>query len=177
MNSKDTSNLENDRGSYISPAKKKSSTRTLIIAEHMNGLSFRQIAERLNVSVSTVATVWKEFESTTRASTESVQQFRERITNKAYDAVNDGLDCTDDPYKRASLGVQVLKGVGEFENDTSKVQINNFVQAIPSEWRERYLGIGGKDEIELRADVSEAGERPVQNETTEERKEVNGKQV
>lgn len=35
---------------------------------------------------------------------------------KAVHAVNAGLDCKDDPYKRGELGNKVLIGLGEFKS-------------------------------------------------------------
>ena len=52
-----------------------------------------------------------------------VGDYKERLKGKAVVAVEDGLECSVDPYKRCGLGVQVLKGIGEFEGENPLVGI------------------------------------------------------
>ena len=49
-----------------------------------------------------------------------LSHYREKLKGKAITAVENGLDCPDDPYKQGNLGVQVLKGLGEFNGDNPK---------------------------------------------------------
>ena len=64
---------------------------------------------------------------------------RDELRRKAYVAVLAGLNDPRDSYKRASLGVQVLKGVGDLVPDTTmQVTIQMALAAVPPEWRERY---------------------------------------
>jgi hypothetical protein len=66
------------------------------------------------------------------------QTAKDELRRKAYPAVTAGLDCADDPYKRANVGVQVLKGTGDLFGDTNVnvgIQLNN----CPAELLERML--------------------------------------
>ena len=64
--------------------------------------------------------------------------FRETMKVKAVEAVNDGLDCKDDPYKRGNLGKGVLVGLQVFAPD-SQLNINQLISTIPPEWKDRYI--------------------------------------
>jgi DNA-binding CsgD family transcriptional regulator len=61
------------------------------------------------------------------------------VQKKAYQAVEAGLDCVDDPYKRGNLGVRVLQGTGEFQPDGGGVNVLTLINTMPPEYRERYL--------------------------------------
>lgn len=47
------------------------------------------------------------------------EDWREVQVKKAIAAVNSGLDCVDDSYKRAQIGLQALKGHGIYNSDTN----------------------------------------------------------
>lgn len=63
--------------------------------------------------------------------------FRDDLKLKSLDAVRAGLVDERDNYKRATIGVNVLKGIGVLQPDG--VQINQLIAAVPPEWTERYL--------------------------------------
>src|SRR2546429_1890499 len=67
------------------------------------------------------------------------REARENLRRRAYPAVQAGLEDGSDNYKRANIGVQVLKGVGDLTPDTAAVQvtIQTALAAVPPEWRER----------------------------------------
>ncbi len=95
------------------------------------------IADKLNRSPGTI----KNFLDVTRRLAESsgVQyDYKDDLKLKSIDAVRAGLDDEKDNYKRANIGLGVLKGIGEFANETG-VQINNLIAACPPEWASRYL--------------------------------------
>ncbi len=95
------------------------------------------IADKLNRSPGTI----KHFLDMTRQLAESsgIQyDYKEDLKLKSIDAVRAGLEDEKDNYKRANIGLGVLKGIGEFANETG-VQINNLIAAIPPEWEKRYI--------------------------------------
>ena len=72
---------------------------------------------------------------------------RDRLEVKAVRAVEDGLDCEDNPYKRGNLGATVLKGLGVFNDESVHLHINQLINSVPEEWRDRYL-VSSEDLIE-----------------------------
>ena len=62
-------------------------------------------------------------------------------------ALRAGLVCPDEPYKRANLGVAGLKGLGEFEGDEGKVNIQTLIHAVPMAQRGRYLTLEPEQQI------------------------------
>jgi hypothetical protein len=82
-----------------------------------------------------------------------LQMTKESLRRKAYPAVSAGLDCPDDPYKRGNLGVQVLKGVGDFQPDNTP-NINVLIQNMPPEFRARYLISNDDDDPALVIEAS-----------------------
>ncbi len=100
-------------------------------------IGIESIAEKLNRKPTTI----RHFLEMTRQLAESsgiAFDYKEDLKLKSIDAVRAGLDDEKDNYKRANIGLGVLKGIGEFANETG-VQINNLIAAIPPEWESRYL--------------------------------------
>ena len=50
-----------------------------------------------------------------------------------------GLDDETDNFQRGRIGISYLKGVGDLEPDRSQINVNNFLAAIPPEFRDRYV--------------------------------------
>lgn len=123
-------------------------TRRAIIVERTQGVQYKIIALRYGVSESTVKTIWRRFiESTSdvrRLGDENPDIFRSRVRTKAANAIEAGLDCSRDPYRQGSLGVAVMKGIGEFKSDEGNVKVNVLVNNVPPDWRDRYVTTGGK---------------------------------
>lgn len=65
--------------------------------------------------------------------------FKEDLKIRSIDAVKSGLDHGEDPYKRANLGVNVLKGLGVLHPDGTQVHINNMINNVPPEYKGRYV--------------------------------------
>lgn len=63
--------------------------------------------------------------------------YKADLEQRAVKAVRVGLDAKRDPYKRAGVGIAVLKGIGVF-NAENQVNINALVNAVPPEYAERY---------------------------------------
>ena len=121
------------RGAYLSETEK-----TAIQAERLTGRTAVDIAQRFNVNRATVARVCRTIYHAAQA---SALAWREQQASKAIRAVNAGLDAPRDPYKRAGIGVQALKGLGVYAPDT--VQQTNVLVAsmrdLPADWRDRYV--------------------------------------
>ncbi len=127
-----------------------SATRRAIIIEKANGDSDEIIALRYDCSVSSVKKVWREWVAASvdvrRLGDENPEIFKTKIRRKAVHAIENGLDCDRDPYRQGSLGVAVMKGIGEFK-ETNDVNIKAavLVGSVPAEWKERYIGSGSTD--------------------------------
>jgi hypothetical protein len=80
-----------------------------------------------------------------QASTEILGDWRQSQQKRAIKAVDAGLDASDDPYKRATIGVSVLKGLGVYSDGGSTVTTNIYVntQDLPKDWYESNECISG----------------------------------
>ena len=112
--------------------------KVAIFRDRMRGASFPQISKTYNISMITARSVIETFLEKADEQPQKVD-FKEEMQTKAVVAVNDGLDCPVDPYKRANVGVQVLRGLQVFAPDGTSVQINNLVASVPEKWRDRYI--------------------------------------
>jgi len=119
--------------------------RKAIVIDRAKGVPSRITAAKYGVAVSSVRSIWKEFstevlENQSRISAEDdPTRFRSKIRKKAVDAIESGLDCDKDPYRRASVGIKVMEGIGEFRGEGMNVSFNTFVAGVPAEWRDKYL--------------------------------------
>lgn len=110
------------------------------------GLSQQKIAEKYGISRATVARVVKAFkESCPQAElSKDLSHYREKLKGKAITAVESGLDDSSDSYKRANIGVQVLKGIGEFNGETPQANAayNLLIANMPPDIMERLITEG-----------------------------------
>src|SRR5262245_12950393 len=116
-------------------------TKVSIIADRAAGLTVREIA-KYDMHANTVSRVCRQFakdDPRTEYAQGILSGYRERLKSGAVKAVESGLDHPDDPYKRGNLGVQVLKGLGEFEQEKTSVHIANLMASVPEQWRSRYV--------------------------------------
>lgn len=104
------------------------------------GLSAIEIGEQLHRSAATVATVLSNAERLSK-SLGLNYDWRADIKEKSIAAFRAGLVAEEDPYKRANLGLAGLKGLGEFENDGAKLNINALINAVPEAMRTRYVSL------------------------------------
>jgi len=106
-----------------------------IFADRSAGLTLQQLADKYNVHPNTVSRIVRKF-AKENPQTELAQGLlagcRDRLEVKAVRAVEDGLDCTENPYRRGNLGVSVLKGLGVFNDDSVHVQYESAHQCLPA---------------------------------------------
>jgi hypothetical protein len=116
--------------SKLSPLDKQA-----IIAAYVGGEGPTSIAQRLGVSRQWVSTIVNGFKRQ-RAGIEDfdIVNYRSRLKRKAVVAVEAGLDCDEDEYKRGNLGATVLKGLGEFSPDQVN-QIDVLIANMPADMR------------------------------------------
>lgn len=132
----------------ISDAAIPPAARRAIIVERAGGASFKSIALRYDCSVHTIRSIWQKFIDTTvgvrTLADEDQVTFKRGIRRKAVQAIENGLDCDRDPYRQGALGVQVMKGIGEFKSDQPDVgaRVNILIGSVPGDWKQRYIGTG-----------------------------------
>ncbi len=105
----------------------------------MEGMTEKQIAEKLNRQEGSIQGKMAQMRKDAQKSGVEID-WREDMQNRAIPAINAGLDATEDPYKRAALGIQALKGLRVMEPDMG-VNIAAVIGQIPAEHRARYLGL------------------------------------
>lgn len=133
-------------------------TRRAMIVEKANGDSDQIIALRYDVDEASVRKVWRDWVNATidvrRLGDENPEIFKAKIRKKAVNAIENGLDCDRDPYRQGALGVQVMKGIGEFKGDegNSHVKVNVLIGAVPAEWKDRYVRIDNSEQQQLKGD-------------------------
>jgi AcrR family transcriptional regulator len=110
------------------PFRTSEAERQAIIAERLAGVSVNDIAKRYGINP---ATVWRICKKTQETAAKLADDWRSKMRHKAIRGVNAGLDATDDPYKRAGIGVQVLKGLGDFRGDTD-LNVVTLVSSSPA---------------------------------------------
>lgn len=119
-------------GQRLSPA-----VLQAIVAQHLLNKPHKEIAKALDIHVATVARHLKKYRDLAPLAGES-EDYRKNMRRYSISAITAGLRADADPYKRGSLGVQVMKGIGEFR-DTG-VQVGVFGLQPPQDWKERYAG-------------------------------------
>lgn len=132
-------------------------TEQAIIARAVQLDNYNATAREFNVAPSTVMRIIKRFRAQRPAEMrrierkESRAETHARLTELAIKAMESGLGCDDDPYKRGALGVQVAKGTGLL-SDTPAVQVNALFAAIPADWRGDYKAAGEVSANEIGGD-------------------------
>ena len=116
-------------------------TQMAIIADRSAGMSCTVIAEKYGVDKATVSRVCKKFRQEVPQAEMSIdlENWKQQLRAKAIAAIDAALDSAFDPYKRASVGIATLKGLGEFSQENA-IQVNHFdINNIPAELRDRYI--------------------------------------
>ena len=124
-----------------------------ILKLRASGLSAPDIAKRLGRSKTTIMYHLNQLNRAKRPAQDEFDATvaRNTLRIKGYKAVEAGLDCDEDAYKRGSLGVATLKGLGDFAADNPSTSINVFYQAIqqlPPDWRNQYVSGDDDDPTE-----------------------------
>jgi hypothetical protein len=106
------------------------------------GMSNHAIAAKLGVHHITVSKAYSEFRRDAAPVIDDVgKDWRNDLKVLAIKAVKRGLTDESDSFKSGSIGVQALKGLGEFEAGNT-VNIQAIINSVPPHMRERYLGTG-----------------------------------
>ncbi len=113
---------------------KTCASSAILVASLVSGKTQRQVAREHGVSVATVARA----SALLRLSPASISEIKQGMVVPAARAVHAGLACEEDAYKRGSLGVQVLKGIGVF-SDTPTTSIQQIIMATPASMRDAFL--------------------------------------
>lgn len=132
----------------INPGRIPPAVKKAIIIEKANGAPSRLIAVRYDVSESSVSEIWRKFcTESAKVGTlaaESVEDTRKWLRGKALSAIDNGLSDDRDAYRQAALGVQVMKGIGEFKTEHGEgAKVNIMINNVPDGWKDRYIGNGG----------------------------------
>lgn len=116
--------------STVSPRKRLSeSQRRAIVAAYTVTGNQRLVAEQFGVHPNTVYTLVKSVRDVKHSVVST--DWRSDMRKNAVSAVNAGLEASDDPYKRAHIGVNVLKGLGDFAPDQGAVNISQLFASVP----------------------------------------------
>jgi hypothetical protein len=103
--------------------------RRAVIAHYMTSGSIQLTANEFKLHRNTVADLVKTVREASNSPLST--DWRSNMRPKAIAAVNNGLDCSEDAYKQANVGVQVLKGLGDFRGD-SEVSIVTMISNAPA---------------------------------------------
>lgn len=118
-------------------------TRRSIIQAKADGMPSKVIALQHGVSINSVNTIWSDFMAENNGdglAEADEEKFKAGIRKKARRAIISGLDCDRDPYRQAAVGVNVMKGIGDFKTDEgSNTQVNILINSVPAEWKSRYI--------------------------------------
>ena len=123
--------------------------KTAIIADKAQGVPTKELAIRYDCSEDTIRSVWREFVQSAAkirsVANETRAETFDRLKGKAVVAIEAGLECDRDPYRRGALGVQVMKGIGEFKEDVSGARVAVLINNLPPGWKDRYITAGPGD--------------------------------
>lgn len=110
-----------------------------IVLDRVSGLTNSAVAKKYGISRALASKHYRDFmrEATHAEIVQTPAEFREILKNKAFTAVQAGLDCETDQYRRATIGIQVLKGIGEFQPD-QVLGVGQIIVNLPSEMREAF---------------------------------------
>src|SRR5437879_2001055 len=117
-------------------------TQMAVIADRSAGLSCSAVAEKYGIDKATVSRICSRFRNQVPQAELAVdlENYKEQLRRKAIAAIDAALDATFDPYKRGSIGLSVMKGLGDLAGDGAVVQVNHFdIDNIPADLRPRYL--------------------------------------
>jgi len=133
-----------------------------IVALRMQGVSNCKIAAKLGVHPITVSKVYGEFRREVAPLIDDLGDWRRDLKILAVRAVRRGLIDESDNFKSGNLGVQALKGLGDFEHDGGTVNIQALINSIPEGQRDRYITLETATEetnaIETKTTEDTAGE-------------------
>ena len=123
------------------------------------GMSNHAIAAKLGLHHITVCKAYSEFRREAAQVIDDIgKDWRNDLKVLAVKAIKRGLTDESDSFKSGSIGVQALRGLGEFEVGNT-VNIQAIINSVPPHMRQRYLGTDdGEAEIGAIADATDATE-------------------
>ena len=106
------------------------SEKRAIVAERAAGMLVRDIAARYRIDPATVWRTCQKVQQDTNTPALSTS-WRSEARQKAVRSVNRALDDDSDVYKSGNIGVQVLKGLGDFAPDSQQVNVTAMLSSAP----------------------------------------------
>jgi hypothetical protein len=109
-----------------------------VIADRASGLSTIEIGKKYELHRVTVSRICSGFKKSVPNSelAAPAEDYRTRLKVKSIKALDAALDCGQDNYKRGGIAIQVMKGIGEFQ-EVSFIGVQVGL-AEPSTWRTTY---------------------------------------
>ena len=101
-----------------------------VIAAVANGMTQRDAATHFKIHRNTVSKWCQAVRKFDHAANPLSKSWKTDIVPRIHTAVESGLDCADDPYRRATIALKLGEGIGYF---TSSVQVDTNV-AITFAW-------------------------------------------
>lgn len=77
---------------------------------------------------------------------QETMDYRHDLKVLSIEAIREGLQAKGDPFKRASAGIRVMQGIGEFKPDTINLNVLQRLENVPSELRNRFITSSPEDE-------------------------------
>lgn len=111
------------------------------------GLTDVEIGEKVSRSANSIRSVLHQVKKFSKTSGCKID-WREDLKEKSVQAIRAGLVHPKDPYKAAGIGVQTLKGLGEFESE-GQVHIAALLNGIPEGQRDRYVSLDTSNAIDI----------------------------
>jgi len=110
-----------------------------ICAMRTQGVSNQKIADSLGLHPVTVSKTYHSFLRAASPIIDDLGDWRRDMKILAVKAVKRGLTDESDKYKAGNLGVQALRGIGEFEQEGNTLNFQALINSIPANMRARYI--------------------------------------
>lgn len=139
-----------------------SAEKQAVIAAVAMGQPKTIVAQQFGVHVNTIHNLCASVRRLDHPANPLAKDWKEGARVKARTAVEAGLDAAGDPYKRASIGVKVLEGLGDLQTG-AHLQVEGTVQMVVS-WsgsRQPERTLSPVDEDITVVDVSPVESTPV----------------
>jgi transposase-like protein len=134
-------------GNTLAKQKKQAVLRMLTEELLAGEKNISKLAAKHDVTRRTIYNYIRKIQKNKKAPLEPLSDadFKATLKPKAVKAVEAGLDCTEDSYKRGALGIQFLKGTGDLQPD-GMVGINVLMKNIPSDLRAEFKALPDSSE-------------------------------
>jgi DNA-binding CsgD family transcriptional regulator len=116
------------------PVRLDEASRAAIVAAVASGQAQTEVARQFNVHRNTVWSLCNNVKSVRNPANPLSPDYKEALKVKAIGAIHDGLAHKKNPYKAAELGVEVMKGIGEFQSGNQvNVSMATILTQIPED--------------------------------------------